>query len=105
MARTRVTRRTPEWVIGLAITLVVLVTAWIRPAFLDGIEYRLFDLRLRWLGARPPAQNIAIVAIDEESITNLVSAADQAQAGAARPAAPGEMATQRFTTRPDPAEE
>ncbi len=71
MARTRVTRRIPEWVIGLAITLVVLVTAWIRPAFLEGIEYQLFDLRLKWFGSRAPAQNIAIVAIDEESITKL----------------------------------
>ncbi|MEK6718184.1 MAG: serine/threonine-protein kinase [candidate division NC10 bacterium] len=71
MARTRVTRRIPEWVIGLAITLVVLVTAWIRPAFLEAIEYQLFDLRLKWFGLRAPAQNIAIVAIDEESITKL----------------------------------
>lgn len=71
MARTRVTRRIPEWVIGLAITLVVLVTAWIRPAFLEAIEYQLFDLRLKWFGSRAPAQNIAIVAIDEESITKL----------------------------------
>ena len=71
MARTRVTRRIPEWVIGLAITLVVLVTAWMRPAFLEAIEYQLFDLRLKWFGSRVPAQNIAIVAIDEESITKL----------------------------------
>ncbi|MBI2456078.1 MAG: CHASE2 domain-containing protein [candidate division NC10 bacterium] len=71
MARTRVTRRIPEWAIGLAITLVVLVTAWIRPAFLEAIEYQLFDLRLKWFGSRAPTQNIAIVAIDEESITKL----------------------------------
>ncbi len=71
MARGRKTRRIPEWMIGLAITFVVLVLSWVRPAFLDTLEYQLFDLRLKWFGASGPVQNIAIVAIDEESITKL----------------------------------
>jgi len=71
MARRRATRRIPEWAIGLAITVIMLAMVWIRPAFLEGIEDRLFDLRLKWFGSRAPAQNIAIVAIDEESITKL----------------------------------
>jgi CHASE2 domain-containing sensor protein len=71
MARRRATRRIPEWAIGLTITFIVLVMVWIRPAFLEAIEYRLFDLRLKWFGSGAPAQNIAIVAIDEESITKL----------------------------------
>jgi CHASE2 domain-containing sensor protein len=71
MARRRATRRIPEWAIGLVITAIVLAMVWIRPAFLEGIEDRLFDLRLKWFGSRAPAQNIAIVAIDEESITKL----------------------------------
>ena len=71
MARRRASRRTPEWAIGLTITFLVLVMVWIRPTFLGGIEDQLFDLRLKWFGSRTPAQNIAIVAIDEESITKL----------------------------------
>lgn len=71
MARRRQRRRTPEWMVGMTITLLVLVLAWIRPAALESIEARLFDLRLGWFGAGPPSQNIAIVAIDEESITKL----------------------------------
>ena len=61
----------PEWVIGLTITLIVLALAILRPAFLEGVENRLYDLRLRWFGGGTPAANIAIVAIDEESITKL----------------------------------
>jgi serine/threonine-protein kinase len=71
MARKRAIQRVPEWAIGLTITLVVLVMAWLQPAFLEAIEYRFFDLRLKWFGSRTPAQNIVIVAIDEESITKL----------------------------------
>jgi eukaryotic-like serine/threonine-protein kinase len=71
MARGRKSRRIPDWMIGLGITLIVLVLGWMRPTFLESFEYRLFDLRLKWFGARMQAQNIAIVAIDEESITKL----------------------------------
>ena len=71
MARRRATRRIPEWAIGLAITTVLLAIARIRPAFLEGIEAQFFDLRLKWFGSRAPAQNIAIVAVDGESITRL----------------------------------
>jgi serine/threonine-protein kinase len=71
MAGKRASRRIPEWAIGLTITFVVLVTMWVRPSFLETIEHKLFDLRLKWFGSGAPAQNIALVAIDEESITKL----------------------------------
>ena len=71
MARKRAIQRIPDWAIGLAITLVVLVTVWVRPAFLEAIECQFFDLRLKWFGSRSPAQHVVIVAIDEESITKL----------------------------------
>ena len=71
MARGRQTRRIPDWMIGLAITCVVDGMAWVRPAFLESIEYQTFSLRLKGCGSRAPAQSIAIVAIDEESITTL----------------------------------
>ena len=71
MARRRATRRIPEWMIGLAITVVVLATAWVRPAFLEATEYQLFDLRLQWFGSLAPAQHIAIFPLDGKSITTL----------------------------------
>ena len=71
MARARKARRIPEWMIGVAITLVVLVMGFMRPSFLETFEYQLFDLRLKWFGAHAAPQNIAIVAIDEESITKV----------------------------------
>jgi len=71
MARARKVRRIPEWMIGVAITLVVLVMGFMRPSFLETFEYQLFDLRLKWFGAHTAPQNIAIVAIDEESITKV----------------------------------
>ena len=71
MTRRRATRRIPESAIGLTLTFLVLVMTWRHPAFLEAIEDRLFDLRLGWFGSHAPIQNIAIVAIDEESITKL----------------------------------
>ena len=65
MARARKARRIPEWMIGVAITLVVLVMGFMRPSFLETFEYQLFDLRLKWFGAHTAPQNIAIVAIDD----------------------------------------
>jgi CHASE2 domain-containing sensor protein len=35
------------------------------------VDYQCFDLRLEWFGSRPPRDPIAIVAIDEGSITML----------------------------------
>jgi serine/threonine-protein kinase len=67
----RRTSRIPDWVVGLVLTAAVAAAVWMRPAFLDAAESRLFDLRLRWLGPAPPAHTIAIVAIDEESIARL----------------------------------
>lgn len=57
--------------IGLAITCVRLGLAWVRPAFPESTENQTFDLCLTWSGSRAPAQNIAIVAIDEDSISKL----------------------------------
>ena len=71
MARGWQTRRFPDWMIGLAITMLVLGMAWVRPAFLESMDYRTLDLSLKWFGSRTPAQNIAIVTIDDESVTKL----------------------------------
>jgi len=71
MTRRRATRRMHEWMIRLAITVVVLAAVWFRPTFLEAIEYQRFDLRLQWFGSLAPAQHIAFVPLDEESITTL----------------------------------
>lgn len=98
MARGRQTRRIADWMIGLAITCVVLGMAWVRLAFLESIEHQTFSLRLKRFGSRAPAQSIAIVAIDEESITTLghwlwprsrIAAAGRGGLGMPRPVGPG----------------
>ncbi len=71
MARRRATRRFPEWMIGLATTVMVLGTAWFPPTCLKTVEYQRFDPRLKWFSSRAPSEPIAIVAIDEASITTL----------------------------------
>ncbi|MFB3817364.1 MAG: CHASE2 domain-containing protein [Candidatus Methylomirabilales bacterium] len=67
----RAPRRIPDWLVGLALTAAVLVLAWMRPVFFEGLEARLYDGRLAWLGPRAPVQSLAIVAIDDESIAKL----------------------------------
>lgn len=71
MVRGRHTRRIPDWMIGLAIACVGLGLVWVRPAFLESTENQSFDLCLKWSGSRAPAQNIVIVALDEDSISKL----------------------------------
>jgi hypothetical protein len=98
MTRGRQTRRLPDWMIGLAITCVMLGMVWVRPAFLESIEYQTIGLRLKRFGSLPPAQSIAIVAIDEGSITTLghwlwprsrIAAAGRGGLGMPRPDGPG----------------
>jgi hypothetical protein len=71
MARGRQTRRIPDRMSDLAITCVVLAGAGGRPAFLESIEYQTFSPRLRQFESPTPAQSLAIVSIEEESIPAL----------------------------------
>ena len=61
----------PDWAIGLILTVVVLILFSIRLDFIDVVDAKLFDLRVRLLASRRVDDRIAIVAIDDESITKL----------------------------------
>ena len=55
-----------RWVIG-AIVLVWILLLW-RPTFVEFIELKLYDLKFRFRGTRPPSQEVVILAIDDDSL-------------------------------------
>ncbi len=61
----------PDWAVGLSLTVVVAVLFFIHLDFFDVLDAKLFDLRMKLLGSRRVDDRIAIVAIDDESITKL----------------------------------
>jgi adenylate cyclase len=50
------------------ITLLMAVILIWRPPFTEFIELKLYDLKFRFRGARSPAQDVVIVAIDDDSL-------------------------------------
>jgi serine/threonine-protein kinase len=61
----------PDWLVGLTLTLAIAALFFLRLDFLTVLDAKLFDLRMKLLGARPADDRIAIVAIDDESIAKL----------------------------------
>ncbi len=61
----------PDWLVGVALTVVIAALFFLRLDFLTILDAKLFDLRMKLLGARPADDRIAIVAIDDESIAKL----------------------------------
>jgi len=55
-----------RWVVG-AIVLVWVLLLW-RPTFVEFIELKLYDLKFRFRGTRPPSQEVVILAIDDDSV-------------------------------------
>lgn len=55
-----------RWVVG-AIVLVWILLLW-RPTFVEFIELKLYDLKFRFRGSRPPSQEVVILAIDDDSV-------------------------------------
>ncbi len=55
-----------RWVVGVTL-LVSLLLIW-RPTFTEFMELKLYDLKFRYRGARPPGPEVVIVAIDDESL-------------------------------------
>jgi adenylate cyclase len=55
-----------RWVVG-AIVLVWILLLW-RPTFVEFIELKLYDLKFRFRGTRPPSQEVVILAIDDDSV-------------------------------------
>jgi adenylate cyclase len=55
-----------RWVVG-SIVLVWILLLW-RPTFVEFIELKLYDLKFRFRGTRPPSQEVVILAIDDDSV-------------------------------------
>jgi adenylate cyclase len=55
-----------RWVAGITFLISVLLI-W-RPAFTEFLELKLYDLKFRYRGPRPPGPDLAILAIDDDSL-------------------------------------
>jgi adenylate cyclase len=59
------------WLIVGSLTLVVMCLTLLRPPFSELIEFKLYDLKFHFRGPRPAGPELAIVAIDDASLTSL----------------------------------
>jgi adenylate cyclase len=55
-----------RWITGVTLLMACLLI-W-RPTFTEFFEYKLYDLKFRFRGARAPGQDVVIVAIDDDSV-------------------------------------
>jgi adenylate cyclase len=55
-----------RWITGVTL-LISCLLVW-RPPFTEFIELKLYDLKFRFRGARPPGKDVVIVAIDDDSL-------------------------------------
>ena len=55
-----------RWIVGVTLLMSALLI-W-RPTFSEFLELKLYDLKFRFRGARSPSQQVAIVAIDDDSL-------------------------------------
>jgi adenylate cyclase len=63
--------RQSTWLMVALITVVVVCLALIRPSFTELIELKLYDLKFQYRGPQPAGQNVAIVAIDDDSLKSV----------------------------------
>ena len=63
--------KTSDWVIGLLITVVFCIFFYTKTGFLETIELKSYDLRMALFASARPSAEIAIVAIDDESVAKL----------------------------------
>ena len=61
-------RKNPAAILGLAITLIFLGFSIIHFRFLEAMELRFYDARMRMRGVSAPADEIVLVEIDNEAI-------------------------------------
>lgn len=67
----KLSQKTPDFVIGLIITIVLCIFFYIKIGFIETIELKSYDLRMKFFPQNNPGEEIAIVAIDDESIARL----------------------------------
>ncbi len=70
-AKTRFSSRRASWLLVAALTLVVLALALFRPQLTEFMELKLVDLKFLFRGVMPASPELAIVAIDDESLASL----------------------------------
>jgi HD-GYP domain-containing protein (c-di-GMP phosphodiesterase class II) len=56
---------------GLIPTIIVAILALVRPGFLTGLDYAVYDRLVRRAGTTPPGGQVAIVDIDEQSLAEI----------------------------------
>src|SRR5579885_681928 len=61
---------TTDWFAGLAVSVAFLALYWLQPPFVESLERAAYDLGVR-SSTRQPSGQIAVIAIDDNSITNL----------------------------------
>ncbi|HND63950.1 MAG TPA: CHASE2 domain-containing protein, partial [Elusimicrobiota bacterium] len=57
-----------EALIGLTLTLLIGLLAYLQPGFTESLELKLYDLRLHLSPSAAPSDDIRMVAIDDASI-------------------------------------
>jgi adenylate cyclase len=55
-----------RWITGVTLLMACLLS-W-RPTFTEFLEFKLYDLKFRFRGARSPGKDVVIVAIDDDSL-------------------------------------
>lgn len=67
----KLSKNTPDWIIGLIITALFCIFFYTKTGFLETIELKSYDLRMRLFPPAKASEEIAIVAIDDESVAKL----------------------------------
>lgn len=67
----QLSKKTPDIVIGLIITSIFCISFYAKTGFLETIELKSYDMRMRLFHPAKTSEDIAIVAIDDESIAKL----------------------------------
>ncbi|MFN3966497.1 MAG: CHASE2 domain-containing protein, partial [Endomicrobiia bacterium] len=60
-----------DFLIGLVISLIAIGLFLVKFSFFEGLEYKLYDLRAKFRKSQTANDKIVIVAIDDQSITNI----------------------------------
>src|SRR3990172_12220135 len=61
----------PDWLIGLILTALLCIFSLTKIGFLEAVELKSYDFRMRLFPPQDINREIAIVAIDDESIAKL----------------------------------
>lgn len=68
LARVKALFRNTTFLLVTGVTLVVILLVLWRPPLTEFMELKFFDLKFLYRGSRPPAPEVVIVAVDDESV-------------------------------------